>query len=64
MHRSAWRPADLPFHPDHRPDMEESWTSSFTAEAYGRVQATGLYQVYRKAGFAPFVRGLRLIRRS
>lgn len=43
VHRSAWRPADLPFHPDHRPDFDESWTSSFTAESYDRVQATKLY---------------------
>ena len=45
VHRSAWRPADLPFHPNHRPDMDESWTSSFTAETYRRVQAAGLYDV-------------------
>lgn len=43
VHRSAWRPADLPFHPDHRPHMDASWTSSFTAETYRRVQAAGLY---------------------
>lgn len=45
VHRSAWRPADLPFHPDHRPDMDESWTSSFTAETYRRVRSTGLYDI-------------------
>lgn len=45
VHRSAWRPADLPFHPDHRPHLDDSWTSSFTAEHYRRVQATKLYDI-------------------
>ena len=43
VHRSAWRPADLPFHANQRPRLDESWTSSFTAESYRRVQAAGLY---------------------
>lgn len=43
IHRLAWRPADLPFDSRHRPDLDESWTSSFTAEIYRRVQAAGLY---------------------
>lgn len=43
VHRSAWRPADLPFHPDYRPEMDESWSSSFTIDDYRRVQSTCLY---------------------
>ncbi len=42
-HRTAWRPADLPIHPDHRPEMDQTSTSSFTLDAYRRVQATWLY---------------------
>jgi GNAT superfamily N-acetyltransferase len=43
VHRASWRPADLPFHPDHRPHLDESWSSSFTADAYREVQATAFY---------------------
>lgn len=45
VHRAAWRPADLPFHPDHRPDMDESGSSSFTLDTYRRVQQTALYDL-------------------
>jgi GNAT superfamily N-acetyltransferase len=43
VHRAAWRPVELPFHPDHRPDLDESWSSSFTVDAYHQVQRTALY---------------------
>lgn len=43
VHRAAWRPADLPFDPDHRPDLDEAWTSSFTLDTYRRVQRDALY---------------------
>lgn len=43
VHRAAWRPVDLPFHPDHRPDLDESWSSSFSLDAYHRVRDTRLY---------------------
>lgn len=42
-HRSAWRPAALPFHPDHRPQIDEAATSSFDAEVYDRCRGTWLY---------------------
>jgi GNAT superfamily N-acetyltransferase len=45
VHRAAWRPADLPFHPDHRPHLDESWSSPFTLDAYHQVQRTMLYDV-------------------
>jgi GNAT superfamily N-acetyltransferase len=45
VHRAAWRPADLPFHPDHRPHMDESLASSFTLETYRNVQSTNLYDI-------------------
>lgn len=43
MHRAAWRPADLPFNPEQRPNLDESWSSSFTSTSYRRVQNTELY---------------------
>ena len=42
-HRAAWRPADLPWNPDHRPDTPADATSSFTEEAYARCRNTWLY---------------------
>lgn len=45
VHRTAWRPADLPFNPEHRPDIDESWSSSFTLDHYRSVQSTDLYDV-------------------
>ncbi len=45
VHRASWRPADLPFHADHRPHMDESWSSSFTLDTYRRVQSAGLYDI-------------------
>lgn len=42
-HRRAWRPADLPWHPDHRPEVEPGATSRFTAARYAEVRATWLY---------------------
>ena len=43
VHRAAWRPADLPWHPDHRPTRDPDATSSFTADAYASCRATWLY---------------------
>lgn len=43
VHRASWKPVDLPFHPDHDPHLDESWSSSFTLDAYHRVQDTHLY---------------------
>jgi GNAT superfamily N-acetyltransferase len=45
VHRAAWRPADLPFHPNHQPALDESLSSSFTLESYRRVQSTDLYDI-------------------
>lgn len=43
VHRAAWRPADMPWHPDHRPAVDAGATSSFSEEAYARCRATWLY---------------------
>ena len=43
VHRRAWRPADLPWHPDHRPPTSPDAESSFDAGRYLRVQALPLY---------------------
>lgn len=43
VHRAAWRPADLPFNPEQRPDMDQAATSSFTLDSYQRVQRTAQY---------------------
>lgn len=43
VHRAAWKPADLPFHSDHDPNLDKSWSSSFTLDAYYQVQDTYLY---------------------
>ena len=43
VHRSAWRPADLPFAVGQGPIFDPDATSSFTSEAYRRVQSTCLY---------------------
>jgi GNAT superfamily N-acetyltransferase len=43
VHRAAWRPADLPFRRDHRPQLDETWSSSFTLDSYHRVRQTTLY---------------------
>lgn len=45
VHRAAWRPVDLPFNPDRRPDIDESWSSSFILEQYRRVRSTELYDI-------------------
>lgn len=43
-HRASWRPADLPFHPDHRPALDEKAESSFSSEVYARCRSTWLYE--------------------
>lgn len=43
VHRAAWKPVDLPFAAEYRPDLDESWASSFSLEQYHRVQSTYLY---------------------
>ena len=43
VHRRAWRPADLPWHPDHRPPTSPDATSSFGADDFSRVERTPLY---------------------
>jgi GNAT superfamily N-acetyltransferase len=45
VHRAAWRPADLPFHPDHQPSLDESPSSSFTLDSYRQVQRAALYDI-------------------
>jgi ribosomal protein S18 acetylase RimI-like enzyme len=43
VHRRAWRPADLPWHPDHRPPIAPGAESSFDCDRFAAVQATWLY---------------------
>jgi GNAT superfamily N-acetyltransferase len=43
VHRRAWRPADLPWHPDHRPPTAPDAESGFGGDQFGRVQASWLY---------------------
>lgn len=43
VHRRAWRPADLPWHPDHRPPTSPAAESSFDRARMAAVQATWLY---------------------
>lgn len=43
VHRRAWRPADLPWHPDRRPATPEDAESSFDESALARTEATWLY---------------------
>lgn len=43
VHRAAWKPVDLPFDLEHRPDLDELWSSSFSLDQYHRVQDTLLY---------------------
>jgi GNAT superfamily N-acetyltransferase len=46
VHRTAWRPASLPWHPDHRPagHTDPDAKSGFTDEVYERVRRTWLYE--------------------
>lgn len=44
LHRSAWEPAQLPFHRDHRPVVEAGATSPFSDDAYRQVCATWPYR--------------------
>lgn len=44
VHRAAWLPASLPWHPDHRPEYPPDATSSFTEATYLRVRKTWLYE--------------------
>ena len=43
VHRRAWRPADLPWHPDHRPPTAPDAESSFDHGRFAATQATWLY---------------------
>lgn len=43
VHRAAWRPASLPWHPDHQVPVDPDATSSFTAADYDAVRDTWLY---------------------
>lgn len=43
VHRAAWQPAQLPWHPDHRPAIDPAASSSFFLEHYDRVRRTWLY---------------------
>jgi GNAT superfamily N-acetyltransferase len=43
VHRRAWRPADLPWHPDHRPPTPPDAESGFGAAQFARVKASWLY---------------------
>lgn len=43
VHRRAWRPADLPWHPDHRPPTSPDATSGFDEARFARVEAQPLY---------------------
>ena len=43
VHRRAWRPADLPWHPDHRPATPPDAESSFDDARFSRVEALPLY---------------------
>jgi len=44
VHRSAWRPEDLPYEPGRQPRVEPGATSSFTKHSYQAVRDTWLYQ--------------------
>lgn len=43
VHRAAWRPAELPYAPSHRPDFPADATSRFEREHYARVRETWPY---------------------
>jgi ribosomal protein S18 acetylase RimI-like enzyme len=43
VHRAAWAPASLPWHPDHRPVVDPRATSSFTMKSYEAARETWLY---------------------
>jgi ribosomal protein S18 acetylase RimI-like enzyme len=43
VHRAAWLPASLPWHPEHRPRTEPGATSDFNERAYEAVRRTWLY---------------------
>lgn len=43
IHRVAWNPADLPWHPDNRPPRATS-ESSFTGDKYDRCRRAWLYR--------------------
>jgi GNAT superfamily N-acetyltransferase len=43
VHRAAWHPADLPWHPEHRPASDPEATSSFYYSNYELVRRTWLY---------------------
>lgn len=43
-HRAAWRPSELPFHPDHRPAFPADAESSYSVEVHARMAATWPYR--------------------
>ena len=43
VHRAAWRPASLPWPPEHRPPVEPGATSNFNERAYDAVRQIWLY---------------------
>jgi ribosomal protein S18 acetylase RimI-like enzyme len=44
-HRRSWRPVDLPWAPESRPEIDPEATSSFTAAKYEEVRRTWLYDL-------------------
>ena len=44
VHRRAWRPAELPWHPDHRPAVPGDAESSFDLAGFRRARATWGYE--------------------
>jgi GNAT superfamily N-acetyltransferase len=43
VHREAWNPHALPWHPDHRPDYPPEAASTYGETHYARVRAAPLY---------------------
>lgn len=43
VHRAAWNPHDLPWHPDHRPAYAEGAESGHSVEIYDRVRSAWMY---------------------
>ncbi len=54
VHRRAWRPADLPWHPDHRPPTSPDAESGYDRSKHERVRRTWLYdEALDLVAFAP-----------